>query len=376
MNSSARSSCPFCPDITLDPISHHAISCRHGGDVVIRHNRLRNIIVNLCRHAHLSARVEVGRGLLGSHDYSRPADVLVDGWDRAKSAACDVTITSSLTPATLTEASIHEGAAALAAETRKHAANDARCQAAWMDMHSSCSGNIWELGKGSRCFGERKHGALGKGSTMLWGKEARCFGERKHGALGKGSTVLWGKEARCFGEGSTVLWGKEARCFGERKHGALGKISTVLWGKEARSFGERKHGALGKGSTVLWGKEARCFFSRLATLLALRQGHSKSTVVNNIYGWLNLSLVSLFDDEVRQCFAECTAVDTPDFTWQQAQLSLSRGGLGLRRVSYHSPATYVASAVSSGLSHEHGPSLGAFQISGRGRYPSYDQLDS
>ena len=46
---------------------------------------------------------------------------------------------------------------------------------------------------------------------------------------------------------------------------------------------------------------------------------------------------------------KCTAVDTPDFTWQQAQLSLSRGDLGLRRVS---PAAYLASAVSSGLSHE------------------------
>ena len=57
--------------------------------------------------------------------------------------------------------------------------------------------------------------------------------------------------------------------------------------------------------------------------------------------------LSLFDDEVRQCFAECTAVDTPDFTWKQAQLSLSRGGLGLRHVSYHSPAAYLASAVSS-----------------------------
>ena len=43
--------------------------------------------------------------------------------------------------------------------------------------------------------------------------------------------------------------------------------------------------------------------------------------------------LSLFDDEVQQCFAECTAVDTPDFTWQQAQLSLSPGGLGLHRVS-------------------------------------------
>ena len=77
MNSSARSSCPFCPDITLDPLSHHAVSCRQGGDVVIRHNHLRNIIVDLCHRAHLSVRVEVGRGLLGSHNYSRPADVLV-----------------------------------------------------------------------------------------------------------------------------------------------------------------------------------------------------------------------------------------------------------------------------------------------------------
>ena len=39
----------------------------------------------------------------------------------------DVTVTSPLTPVTLNEASIHEGAAALADETRKNAANDARC---------------------------------------------------------------------------------------------------------------------------------------------------------------------------------------------------------------------------------------------------------
>ena len=32
----------------------------------------------------------------------------------------------------------------------------------------------------------------------------------------------------------------------------------------------------------------------------------------------------LFDDNVRRCFAECTAVDVPDTAWQQAQLSLSR----------------------------------------------------
>ena len=83
---------------------------------------------------------------------SRPADVLVDGWDRAKPAAFDVTVTSPLTPVTLNEASIHEGAAALAAETRKHVANDAR-PSTRMVMHSSCRGNVWKLGKrGTMCF--------------------------------------------------------------------------------------------------------------------------------------------------------------------------------------------------------------------------------
>ena len=38
-------------------------------------------------------------------------------------------------------------------------------------------------------------------------------------------------------------------------------------------------------------KKHSVFFSSLATLLALRQGQSKSSVVSNIYGCLNLSLV-------------------------------------------------------------------------------------
>ena len=47
---------------------------------------------------------------------------------------------------------------------------------------------------------------------------------------------------------------------------------------------------------------------------------------------------ALFDDRVQQCFSECTSVDAPASAWQQAQLSLKRGGgLGLRRLSCHSP---------------------------------------
>ena len=40
-----------------------------------------------------------------------------------------------------------------------------------------------------------------------------------------------------------------------------------------------------------WGREAQCVFSRLATLLALRQGRPKSSVVRDIYGCLSISLV-------------------------------------------------------------------------------------
>ena len=70
--------CPFFPNIALDPLGHHAVSCKHGGDVVIRHNRLRNIVAEFCRRAHLSVRVEVGQGLSRVQSNSRPADVLFD----------------------------------------------------------------------------------------------------------------------------------------------------------------------------------------------------------------------------------------------------------------------------------------------------------
>ena len=63
----------------------------------------------------------------GDHINSHPADILVQGWDRGKPAAFDVTVTSPLTPISLNNASASVGAAAYAAECRKHAANDTRC---------------------------------------------------------------------------------------------------------------------------------------------------------------------------------------------------------------------------------------------------------
>ena len=65
------------------------------------------------------------------------------------------------------------------------------------------------------------------------------------------------------------------------------------------------------------------------------------------------SLVSdplqLFDNDVRQCFKDCFVWDTSDSTWQQVQLSLRYGGLGLRSLSHHSSAAFIASVCSSGF---------------------------
>ena len=56
LDTSGGSLCPHCPDIALDPLGHHAASCRHGGDVVARHNHLRDIFANFCDGTEESLR--------------------------------------------------------------------------------------------------------------------------------------------------------------------------------------------------------------------------------------------------------------------------------------------------------------------------------
>ena len=127
LDTSGGSLCPFCSGITLDPLGHHAISCRYGGFVISRHNNLRDTIANFCCRAHLSVQLVIGHGLFPNHSNSRPADILVQGWERGLPAAFDFTVASPLTPASLGEASASAGAAACIAETRKHSANDSKC---------------------------------------------------------------------------------------------------------------------------------------------------------------------------------------------------------------------------------------------------------
>eukprot|EP00731_Ephydatia_muelleri_P020890 Em0013g617a len=98
------------------------------GDVVIRHSRLRDEVFDLCRHAHLSVSVERGHGLTRDLAHTRPADILIAGWDRGKPAVLDLTITSPLCSAILSELCHQAGAAALAAEAHKLHSNGPKCQ--------------------------------------------------------------------------------------------------------------------------------------------------------------------------------------------------------------------------------------------------------
>ena len=124
MDTSGRSVCPFCSDTALDPLGHHAVTCRQGGDVVICHNILRDEIFDLCHRAYLSVSVERGHGLTRDLAHTRPADILIAGWDRGKPAALDLTHYSAI----LSESCHQAGAAVLAAEARKLHSYGPKCQ--------------------------------------------------------------------------------------------------------------------------------------------------------------------------------------------------------------------------------------------------------
>ena len=81
----------------------------------------------------------------------RPADVLVNNWHLGKPAAFDLTITSPLNPMTLTEAGMRFGSSALAAEAKKHNANDSKCaELGWVCIPLAVeSYGCWAVGHGS-----------------------------------------------------------------------------------------------------------------------------------------------------------------------------------------------------------------------------------
>ena len=96
----------------------------------LRMGTSKNTSCSLCHHALtlcIRGQLEVGSSLDEEGRQIRPADILVQNWGIGKLATLDFTIASPLNPTTLNEVSVTAGSAAWAAEARKHATNDVKC---------------------------------------------------------------------------------------------------------------------------------------------------------------------------------------------------------------------------------------------------------
>ena len=129
MDTSPQQRCPHCHDHQLDPHGHHAVTCKGGGEAVIRHNALMDVFTQFCHRARLGGQLEIEYAWSGGNfTNSRPADFLVPNWALGKPAVCDLTVVSPLNSNTLIEAGATSGSAAGKAEVRKHNANDPKCR--------------------------------------------------------------------------------------------------------------------------------------------------------------------------------------------------------------------------------------------------------
>ena len=86
---------PIFPTHSLDPLGHHALTCKYNGDVVSRQNRLRDALFESCRQAGVGGQMEVGSGL-GMMNGAHGQQSSSSNWDLGKPAAFDHTVTSLL----------------------------------------------------------------------------------------------------------------------------------------------------------------------------------------------------------------------------------------------------------------------------------------
>ena len=117
--------CPLCHH-NMDAWGHHMLTCRSGGDVITRHNQLRDCVADFCHKACLSPQIEKGSGILPKYQ-SRPADILVPNWSLLRPAAFDIKVINPLNLQFIQEAAQTCGHAAEMGEEAKHSRNDEAC---------------------------------------------------------------------------------------------------------------------------------------------------------------------------------------------------------------------------------------------------------
>ena len=86
--------CPCCMHTLLDAYGDHAICCTTTGDLIVRHNRIRDLVDKIAREGHLSPILEK-KGILGE-SYApgrRPGYVTIPLWCEGKGLCIDVAVT-------------------------------------------------------------------------------------------------------------------------------------------------------------------------------------------------------------------------------------------------------------------------------------------
>jgi hypothetical protein len=83
--------CPSCMHTVLDRHGDHAICCTSTGDLIVRHNRIRDLVDKIAREGQLSPVLEK-KGILGESlaPGRRPGDVTIPIWCEGKGLCGDV----------------------------------------------------------------------------------------------------------------------------------------------------------------------------------------------------------------------------------------------------------------------------------------------
>ena len=102
------------------------MSCHGRGDMISRHDRIRDKIISACSGALLSPIFEQ-KSLLPDNN-SRPGDIFLPVWNAGQPAALDVTVTSPLQSSLIINASEKSGFALSAAEDRKYEQYAQNCE--------------------------------------------------------------------------------------------------------------------------------------------------------------------------------------------------------------------------------------------------------
>ena len=76
MDTSQNSCCLFCPSQALDSLGHHALTCKSGCDLIVRHNSLWDTR-KLCQLASIACQIKaVNGGLDIEGRHTHPSDSL------------------------------------------------------------------------------------------------------------------------------------------------------------------------------------------------------------------------------------------------------------------------------------------------------------